>query len=74
MDRYFFFKMKDCQKTLNLVYLSIDRLMEFQSGSSPVDRVVSESTKQFGSTLVDILIYFATTMYYVLDGFCLRYM
>lgn len=57
--------MKDCQKTLNLVYLSIDRLMEFQSSSFSVDRVVSESTKQFGSTLVDTLIYFAATMYYV---------
>lgn len=37
------------------MYLSIDRLMEFQSGSSPVDRVVSESTKQFGSNLVDTM-------------------
>lgn len=74
MDRYFLLKMKDCQKTLNLVYLSIDRLMGFSRVVPSVDRVVSESTKQFGSTLVDTLIYFATTMYYVLDGFCVRYM
>lgn len=65
MDRFFFFKMKDCQKTLNLVYLSIDRLMGFSRVVPSVDRVVSESTKQFGSTLVDTLIYFAATMYYV---------
>lgn len=65
MDRYFFFKMRDCQKTLNFVYLSIDRLMGFSRVVPSVDRVVSESTKQFGSTLVDTLIYFATTMYYV---------
>lgn len=72
MDRYFFLNERLSKKTLSLVYLSIDRLMEFQSGSSPVDRVVSESTKQFGSNLVDMLIYFPTIMYNVLDGFCFR--